>query len=162
MAKRGRKRLKGLGFAPDRWVVFAPEGVFDRRGKQVKPACSKTTYTSYGDAAKATLRCSRYEHAKEPCLLMSGWSSGSDHPVGRCRKGRCSKPKAEDLKLIATCKLSKKDRKALLKKMTQADKTQIAIRNIRTGKSAGSLTPSQAAKSGVVMSGARGKGRKRR
>jgi hypothetical protein len=134
MAKRRRRKGLGLGFSPDRWVVFSPEGVFDKYGNQVKDACAKTTYTSYGDAAKAALRCSRSNRVTEPCLLLGGWSSGAQRLIGRCFKGRCSKPKEGDAGLLDKCKTRKKVRKSLIAQ-------RVAIRQSR---SSGPLAPSKA------------------
>jgi hypothetical protein len=137
MAKRRRKGSRGLGFSPDRWVVFSPEGVFDRYGNQVKDACAKTTYTSYGDAAKAALRCSRSKQVTKPCLLLGGWSSGAQRLIGRCFKGKCSKPKEDDAGLLDKCKVDKKARGTLIDQRVK----------VRESRSSGPLAPSKASKS---------------
>ena len=95
-----RKKRKGLGFiSPDRFVVInlKPHG----KAK----ACRKRVFTSYGDAAKVTMRCSRSAEAvaaKAPCFLLQGWA-GAETIVGRCVSGKCGKPREGDHRLIEKC-----------------------------------------------------------
>lgn len=121
---------KRLGFAPDRWTVFSVEG------HSRKPPCSRATYTSYGDAAKAALRCSK--KTRKPCLLLAGWASGTPRVIGRCRKGKCGRPKESDRYLIQHCGTAKKSRRAM-----------IATRVREHADRARGIGPSKAAKTGV-------------
>lgn len=131
MAKRRRKG-KGLGFSPDRWTVFTVGGT------ATSQPCSRRTYTSYGDAAKAALRCSKGSRNNKPCLLLAGYSSGTPRVIGRCYKGRCGKPKEGDSHLISKCGTGKKLRRSL-----------IAARHREWADRARMVAPSQASKSGM-------------
>jgi hypothetical protein len=98
-ARKKQRRQLADTRAPDRYVVVntAPHG-------RIK-SCHKRVFTSYGDAARVTQRCSRTEAAaakKAPCFLLQGWP-GAERIVGRCVKGICGKPKDTDRKLIADC-----------------------------------------------------------
>jgi hypothetical protein len=128
MAKRRRRKgSKALGFSPDRWTVF------NVGGTSTGQPCSRKTYTSYGDAAKSALRCSKNARNNRPCLLLAGWSSGPQRVIGRCYKGRCSEPKEGDKHLVAKCGTGKKLRRSLIAARARA-------RN---------MGPSQASKSGM-------------
>lgn len=127
--------------SPDRFVVFNV-GQYGKRAR-----CSRRVYTSYGDAAKATLHCSRQSKRKgvasttsKPCLLLHGLP-GTEKLVGSCFKGKCGPPQPRDRTLLTSCGEEKRERRGLIAQRAKA------------------LAPSKASKSGVVMSGL---GRKRR
>jgi|WetSurMetagenome_2_1015567.scaffolds.fasta_scaffold245573_2 hypothetical protein len=132
----------------DRFVVFnvgATKAV--ERGYGKTPSCSRRTFTSYGDAAKATLRCSRQgklkgasSTASEPCFLLHGMP-GSEKLVGRCFKGKCGRPEDGDRAKMDRCKLDKKQRAAKRKET-------IRERVIAADRARG-MSPSKASKSGV-------------
>lgn len=151
----------------DRYVVFTSSGT-DRRAP-----CSKTTYTSYGDAAKATLRCAqKATNTKTPCLLLMGLP-GAERIVGRCAKdgrrgARCGRPKTDDAALIKNCappgmtKDAKAARRAEIKRLKEvredAVKRQLWIAR-EQGSAARSTGPSQATSS---RSGKLGEANRRR
>ncbi|MGH7176829.1 MAG: hypothetical protein ACREJC_05555, partial [Tepidisphaeraceae bacterium] len=105
-------------------------------------ACERRTLTSYGDAAKATLRCSKQSKKKgvaslksAPCFLLHGMP-GSERLVGRCLQGKCGKPKEGDNALITRCRTGKKARRALIAERAHADRNR-------------GIGPSKASRSGV-------------
>lgn len=107
MARRGRLPLADTR-APDRYIVvnMGPHG-------KVAP-CRRRIFTSYGDAAKVTLRCSRSRQAADkPCFLMQGWP-GAEKLVGRCDNGKCGRPKDGDQSAINRCGLNKKARHEMI------------------------------------------------
>lgn len=110
MAKRRRSARLGQFTPPDRFIVFTVGGTKERQ------PCTKRTFTSYGDAAKATLKCSRSRRnvSNKPCLLLMGWP-GTEKLVGRCVKGKCGPPKPGDKYLIDHCGGAKKSRRELIK-----------------------------------------------
>jgi hypothetical protein len=131
--RKGLKGLAGLGNmrSPDRFVVvnLGPYGS--------RPSCTRRVYTSYGDAAKATLKCSR-NRAKEPCILLQGYA-GSEKVVGRCVDRKCGRPDPGDQNKVSRCRLDKKkakgDRRALIARL-HADRAR-------------GMGPSKASKTGV-------------
>jgi hypothetical protein len=138
---------KGLGNtrSPDRFIVVSP-------GKYARfQSCERRVLTSYGDAAKATLRCSKQSKTKgtasvtsKPCFLLHGLP-GAEKLVGRCFKGKCGKPEDGDRLLATRCGSSKKARRDLIK-------SRVSVRSTPHFTS-----ESKASKSGVVMSGLRGR-----
>lgn len=122
--------------APDRYVVanMGPHG-------RVK-ACRKRVYTSYGDAARVTQRCSRSRQAEgKPCFLLQGMP-GNEKIVGRCDAGKCGRPKDGDQLVINRCVpdyVAKKSRRDLIKTRSKLPES---ARMHHTG-------ASQASKSGV-------------
>lgn len=123
--------------APDRFIVVST-GPYAR----FQP-CERRVLTSYGDAAKATLRCSRQSKKKgvasvksAPCFLMHG-PPGAEKLVGRCFKGKCGKPEEGDRALISRCGASKKARRGLIAERAKA------------GGRARPMGPSKASKSGI-------------
>lgn len=116
--RKNKNKKKTLGSAmrsPDRFVVFNVGNIKTRvRGYGKAEACSRRAFTSYGDAAKATWRCSKQgkvagvaNTASEPCFLLHGWTPASEKLVGRCFKGKCGRPESGDALMMAKCKLTK-------------------------------------------------------
>jgi hypothetical protein len=114
MRKRKKKSLGSTMRSPDRFIVFNVGTIKTRvRGYGKAEACSRRTFTSYGDAAKAAWRCSKQGKVagvpntpSEPCFLLHGLP-GSEKLVGRCFKGKCSKPEPGDTLMMAKCKLTR-------------------------------------------------------
>lgn len=140
--------LRGLGSmrSPDRFIVFNVGATHaTKRGYGDAEPCSRRVFTSYGDAAKATLRCSRQGKKKgvasvtgKPCLLLHGMP-GSETLVGRCLKGKCSQPEPGDRRLMERCKLDKKKAKGARREL---------IARLHADRARG-IGPSKASKSGV-------------
>ena len=139
--------------SPDRFIVFNVGATKARkRGYGDTEACSRRVFTSYGDAAKAALRCSRQGKqagaayvTSKPCLLLHGMP-GSEAIVGRCFKGKCGPPEKGDQRALDVCRLNKKNTAAFLKARDARDEAR--EKRIDADRARG-IAPSKAAKSGV-------------
>lgn len=136
--KRTRKRKKPEQQArreirpqiTDRFVVFSMAGIGTAK-KERRPPCSRAVYTSYDDAAKATVNCARSPRnpTHKPCFLEMGLP-GMEKLVGRCQvkglKVVCEPPRVpDDAKQIIGCtagqltKAQREERKAYLAKESE-------------------------------------------